>query len=126
MLERLLVIVSEQEGDTEEVGFTDYVDETFSEFGDVTTDLDDEKGTGTFEVEGDGWRAEITIDTPTTGKLLIIDAESEEELDGEEFEEDDLGSLLDAVYDYIESGLEGEDEEGEEDEEEDKKEGKVA
>lgn len=125
MLERLLKIVSEQEGDTEEVGFTDYVDTTFSDFGDVTTDLDDEKGTGTFAVEGDGWRAEVTIDSPTTGKLLIVDTDSEDEIDGEEFKNDDLGALLDAIYTYIDDGLEGEEgEEGEE--EESQKEGKVA
>jgi len=113
-MERLLGIVAEQEGDV--VGFTEYVTDTFGEFGDVEADLDDEAGTGTFSITGDGWKAEVTVEDPEagTGKLLITDTESKEELDGEEFEEGDLESLLDAIYDYIEDGLEGDEDEEEE------------
>jgi hypothetical protein len=110
-MNRLMRIIEEQ--DSEEVGFTEYVETTFGEFGDVETDLDDEAGTGTFSVEGEGWRAEIVVDKPEHATVVIQDAESEEEIDGDEFEEDDLGSLLDAVYEFIEDGLE-DDEDGEE------------
>jgi hypothetical protein len=113
-MKRLLDIVAEQEGDV--VGFTEYVTDTFGEFGDVEADLDDEAGTGTFSIKGDGWKAEVTVEDPEagTGKLLIVDTETKEELDGEEFEEGDLESLLDAIYDYIEDGLEGDEDEEEE------------
>lgn len=117
-MDRLMGIIAEQ--DSEEVGFTEYVKATFGEFGDVETDLDDEEGTGTFSIEGEGWRAEVAVDKPEHATVVIMDAESEEEIDGDEFEEDDLGAVIEAVYEFIEDGLEDEDEDEDEEETEGK------
>lgn len=109
-MDRLMEMISEAEGDVEElVTYADLLRDTFGDLGSVeNVSVDEDALTGKFNVCGDGWKANVTIYSDTTGSVSIFsDDEKKENLASVAIEEDDLESVLGAAYGFIASGLEG-------------------